>query len=241
MTRSISDLIHVPSGEPRGTMSEPLTIAVSLRDLAVGYGAVEILSEINLSMAAGECWLLSGANGSGKTTLLNTIAGLLRPLRGVVERSPGLVLSYVPAEGSLSPTLPLRLDEVALMGAFSQHPAGPSFPRPTRQRAQGLLRRLGLWPKRRQAFNRSSSGERQRTLLARALMAAPNLLLMDEPTSNLDRDSLSYFMETLRSLGRDGMGMLVSTHLHDQFAPLTPGVLELRDGRIAVSRRDGDG
>ena len=79
------------------------------------------------------------------------------------------------------------------------------------------------------------------TLLARALMAAPNLLLMDEPTTNLDRDSLSYFMETLRSLGRDGMGMLVSTHLHDQFASLTPRVLELRDGRIAVPNRDGNG
>lgn len=241
MTRSISDQIHLPSAEPQAILSEPLTIGVLLRNVAVGYGAVEILSEINFSVSEGECWLLRGANGSGKTTLLNTIAGLLRPLRGVVERSPGLVVSYVPAEGSLSPTLPLRLDEVALMGAYSQHPLGPSFPRPTRQRAQGLLRRLGLWPKRRQAFNRSSSGERQRTLLARALMAAPNLLLMDEPTSNLDRDSLSYFMETLRSLVRDGMGMLVSTHLHPQFAPFNPGFLELRAGRILVSRRDGDG
>lgn len=209
---------------------------LELFGLAVGYGALAILSGITLVLRPGECWLLRGLNGSGKTTLLRTLAGLLPPLAGRIVPSAGLSMTYVPAETSMSTTLPLRLDEVVRMGAYRMQPRGWNYPRTLREREERLLVECGLSRKRDQAFSRSSSGEKQRALLARALMAEPHLLLLDEPTSNLDRESLGIFMRMLGSLRREGrVGLLISTHAHDQFAPLQPGMLEVRDETLVVA------
>lgn len=217
---------------PDAVLNGQSTVQVSLRDVTVGYDGAAVLSGISVDLVRGDCRLLRGPNGSGKTTLLRTVAGLIPTLSGTMERTPGLALAYVPAEATLSPSLPLRLDEVALMGAFRDHPWGPTYPGVVREKARSLLERLGLSAKRSQAFNRSSSGEKQRTLLARALMASPDILLMDEPTSNLDRESLGYFMEMLQELHGEQVGMVISTHAHDLFASLSPRILEVRDGRL---------
>ena len=207
-----------------------------LRGLRVGYGAVTVLSGIELELRAGDCRLLRGPNGSGKTTLLRTLAGLQPPLAGTIEATAALRLAYVPAETALSTTLPLRLDEVVRMGAYRQEPGGWGYSRALREREERLLAACGLSVKRAQAFTRSSSGEKQRTLLARALMGDPHLLLMDEPTSNLDRESLTIFMDMLRALRREHrVGMLISTHAHEQFAPLAPGMIEVREGFLVVT------
>ena len=63
-------------------------------------------------------------------------------------------------------------------------------------------------------------------------MSSPHLLLMDEPTTNLDRDSLGYFMDVLRVLREQGMGMVIATHAHQQFSTLSPRLLDIRDGRV---------
>jgi ABC-type Mn2+/Zn2+ transport system ATPase subunit len=208
---------------------------MALRDLSVGYGAAMVLRGITLVMREGECLLLHGPNGSGKTTLLRTLAGLQPPLAGTIERSPELRLAYVPAEAGLTTTLPLRLDEVVRMGAYRLDPRGWRLGAALREREERLLASCGLARKRRQAFCRSSSGEKQRALLARALMGEPNFLLMDEPTSNLDRESLEIFMGMLRAMWRERVGMLISTHALDQFEPMQPAVIEARDGTLVVT------
>jgi ABC-type multidrug transport system ATPase subunit len=105
-----------------------------------------------------------------------------------------------------------------------------------REREERLLAETGLTAKRGQAFSRSSSGEKQRALLARALMSGPHLLLMDEPTSNLDGTSLEIFMRMLGNLRQEhGVGMLISTHAHHQFAPLRPGIIEVVDGTLRMA------
>jgi ABC-type Mn2+/Zn2+ transport system ATPase subunit len=203
-----------------------------MRGLSVGYGSRAILSGIDWSLGPGECWRLHGPNGSGKTTLLRTLAGLQPPLAGAVDAEAELRLAYVPAETALSTTLPLRLEEVVQMGAYRLHPRGPMYGRDLRERADELLERAGLGSRRWQAFSRSSSGEKQRTLLARALMSEPQVLLMDEPTSNLDRDSLNVFMDVLTELRRRHVTMLISTHARELFAPLQPGEMSIVDGTL---------
>ncbi|MCZ6552767.1 MAG: ATP-binding cassette domain-containing protein [SAR324 cluster bacterium] len=203
-----------------------------LRNVAVGFPAARVLSGVTLEWRPGECWLLQGPNGSGKTTLLRTVAGLLPLLGGKIDIPHGMGLAYVPAETAMNTPLPLRLDEVVLMGAYRLQSHGVRYRATLRARARELLGDSGLWEKRAQAFSRSSSGEKQRTLLARALMSSPHLLLMDEPTTNLDRDSLGYFMDVLRVLREQGMGMVIATHAHQQFSTLSPRLLDIRDGRV---------
>jgi ABC-type Mn2+/Zn2+ transport system ATPase subunit len=204
-----------------------------LRGLRVGYGTRTILRAIDWSIGPGECWLLNGANGSGKTTLLRTLAGLQPALEGALECDPSLRLAYVPAETAMSTTLPLRLDEVVRMGAYRLDPHGPLYGKASRERAERLLEVSGLSSRRRQAFSRSSSGEKQRTLLARALMGEPHILLMDEPTSNLDRGSVDVFMKVLMELRREQrVTILISTHALAQFAPLDPRVMEIAGGTL---------
>jgi zinc transport system ATP-binding protein len=211
-------------------------VGMMLRGLSVGYGAVLILKDVTLTLREGDCWLLRGPNGSGKTTLLRTIAGLQPPLAGTITATPGLRMAYVPAETTLSTTLPLRLEEVVRMGGYQLEPRGIGYGRTLREREKRLLEECGLTVKRKQAFSRSSSGERQRALLARALMGGPHLLLMDEPTSNLDRESLEIFMRMLRILREEHQtGMLISTHAHDQFASLQPRIMDVRDGSLGAA------
>ena len=209
---------------------------VEAHGLSVGYGAATVLGGIDLILRCGECWLLRGPNGSGKTTLLKTLVGMQPALGGTLVVPAELRLAYVPAETALVTTLPLRLDEVVRMGAYRLEPAGLTYSRTLREREERLLTETGLVPKRSQAFSRSSSGEKQRALLARALMSEPHLLLMDEPTSNLDRESLTIFMSMLETLrGEHRVGMLISTHAHDLFASLNPRVIEVRDGSLRVT------
>jgi ABC-type Mn2+/Zn2+ transport system ATPase subunit len=201
--------------------------------LSAGYGAQIVLRGIDWSIGPGECWLLNGTNGSGKTTLLRTLAGLQPALAGALECAPGLRMAYVPAETAMSTTLPLRLDEVVRMGAYRLDPRGPAYGKAFWERAERMLELSGLKARRHQAFSRSSSGEKQRTLLARALMGEPHVLLMDEPTSNLDRNSVDVFMNVLMGLRRDRrVTLLISTHAHGQFAPLEPRMMAIEDGTL---------
>jgi ABC-type Mn2+/Zn2+ transport system ATPase subunit len=208
-------------------------LGLRLRGLSVGYGARTVLHGIDWAIGRGECWLLNGTNGSGKTTLLRTLAGLQPALAGTMECGPSLRVAYVPAETAMSTTLPLRLDEVVRMGAYRLDPHGPAYGKVWRERAERMLELSGLSARRQQAFSRSSSGEKQRTLLARALMGEPHVLLMDEPTSNLDRESVDVFMQVLIGLRREKrVTLLISTHAHGQFAALEPRVMRIADGTL---------
>ncbi|MFD4575888.1 ABC transporter ATP-binding protein [Streptomyces sp. NPDC058417] len=203
-----------------------------------------ILREVSLTVRAGEHWALLGANGAGKSTLLGLLGAVVHPTRGTVDvlgRRLGRVdlrelRAYV---GHVDPrhplTAPLRVRDVVLTGLTNSVAPLPRW-RPTPEqeaRADRLMETLGLGGLRAARWPTLSQGQRGRTLIARALMPEPRLLLLDEPATGLDLPGREHLLDALDGLRREHPELatvLVTHHLEELPAGTTHALL-LRDGR----------
>lgn len=176
---------------------------IEARDLAVRIGSRQILHDINLSIAAGEIVTIVGPNGSGKSTLLRALLGAVSASSGAVKRARKLGIGYVPQKLHIDPTMPITVSRFL----------GLPRRRPDMAAAKAALAETGVSElEHRQMFG-LSGGQTQRVLLARALMAKPDLLVLDEPTQGLDQPGAADFyrlIETVR--GRTGCAVLMVSH-----------------------------
>lgn len=197
-----------------------------------GYAGKPVLSGVDLTVGPGEFLGIVGPNGGGKTTLFRGVLGLIPPLSGRVERA-GTLIGYVPQREGLDALFPLCVEEVVSMGAYGRRAGLRGLPAPERAFAETCLARVGLAQHRRAAFAALSGGQRQRVLIARALMARPNLLLLDEPTSGVDRAARGVILELLRELNaRDGMTILLVSHELLTLREAVDEVLWVATGRV---------
>jgi ABC-type Mn2+/Zn2+ transport system ATPase subunit len=186
---------------------------VELRGVAVGYDRHAVLSGIDLQIARGTFTGLLGANGSGKTTLLKTIAGILPSQAGKIQFHPPATLGYVPQRDLLDPVYIFSAFEVALMGVCGR--VGPAVPigRQEREWVYHCMQRTGSDAFERRRFGELSGGQRQRVLIARALAARADFLLLDEPTAGIDVAATRAIMELLEQLNREQrLTMLMVNH-----------------------------
>jgi manganese/zinc/iron transport system ATP- binding protein len=166
-------------------MNEPL---ITLDNLSIGYNGPPVLTGISLSIASASFTAILGANGSGKSTLLKTLLGLLPPLSGHIHATAGtsLVFGYVPQSIQFDPIYLLTGFEVALMGVYGRVPPGRFVPAPERAFTRECLRAAGAEKFAQKRFAELSGGQKQRVLIARALTARPDVLMLDEPTAGVD-------------------------------------------------------
>ena len=181
-----------------------------LEALEVGYAGQGILPAVTLAVGPGEVWALVGRNGSGKTTLMRTALGLLPRVGGGVDLTPSARLAYVPQRGALDPSVPTRVVDHVRAGADS----GWSFLDPAwrmRQRARvaGALEATEVSALARRPLHALSEGQKQRALIARALVGEPALVVLDEPTSAMDPIHETAIFELLCGLG---VALVVATH-----------------------------
>ncbi|MCA9844691.1 MAG: ABC transporter ATP-binding protein [Dehalococcoidia bacterium] len=223
----------------------PATLVVEGLDKVYGTGeqAVHAVREASFQVASGEFITIVGPSGSGKTTLLAMIGGLLTPTSGSIRlgdldvtqlRGRGLAeyrrssIGYVFQANNLMPFLTAR-ENLMVMQAV----AG-SDRRAARERADRLLAELGIANRAKAVVTEMSGGERQRVAIGRALMNEPAVVLVDEPTANLDsergRRVVTSLIEEVK--GRDKVGIMVT---HDiAMAELTDRILEMRDGVLQL-------
>ncbi|WP_053852476.1 ABC transporter ATP-binding protein [Streptomyces sp. NRRL B-24085] len=209
-----------------------------------------ILQEVSLTVRAGEHWALLGANGAGKSTLLGLLGALVHPTRGTVEvlgRRLGRVdLRELRAHvGHVDPrhplTAPLRVRDVVLTGLTNSVAPLPRW-RPTpeqRDRADRLVGTLGLAGLADARWPTLSHGQRGRTLIARALMPEPRLLLLDEPATGLDLPGREQLIDALDTLRREhpALATVLVTHHLEELPPGTSHALLLREGRVLAQGR----
>jgi zinc transport system ATP-binding protein len=214
---------------------------LAFEQVTFGYGRIPVLREVSLQVTPAEFVAIIGANGSGKTTLMKLALGLLRPTHGTVRLFGQPVarfhdwrrIGYVPQRAATDASVPVSVDEVVRSGLAGS--LGP-LRRPTREQRRQLehvIDLMGLSSIRKQAVRTLSGGQQQRTLIARALVTDPDLLVLDEPTSGVDADARGVLRESLEHLLRiHGVAVCYVTHDPEGFVGLADRVLEVRAGRV---------
>lgn len=214
---------------------------LEVRKLSYSYGARRVLDALDLELGEGELVALLGPNGVGKTTLFKCVLAMLRGYSGNILLDGRDVHSlsaselarraaYIPQ--AHLPVFDYSVLEVVLMGAA----AGRSpFSTPTAEDeayAHSRLEALGIADLADRSYGRISGGERQLTLIARALAQRSHFLVMDEPTANLDFGNQVRVMEAIAGLAEEGYGILLSTHNPEQAFLWAGRAAVLREGRI---------
>ncbi len=175
---------------------------VRVENLSVGYGSKTVLSDVSLCVDAGEIVTIVGPNGSGKTSLLRAIIGAVKPSHGRVMRGVDVRVGYVPQQLHIDPTLPIT---VARFLALPDRVAPDAI--------KDALAQAGVPDLSGAQMSRLSGGQFQRVLLARALIAKPHLLLLDEATQGLDQRGSAAFYQQIETVRRDtGCAILMISH-----------------------------
>jgi zinc transport system ATP-binding protein len=194
----------------------PSVPIISLENVSFSYDGVRVLEDVDLSLKERDLICVVGPNGGGKSTLLKLILGLLRPSSGrisILGTAPARArrrIGYMPQYAHHDPQFPITVMDVVLMGRLERRWGGP-YSAEDKVEAKAALAELGLMDLRGRLFNALSGGQRQRVLIARALAAKPDLLILDEPTANVDAVIEARFYDILRELNRR-MTIVMATH-----------------------------
>lgn len=162
---------------------------LSCRDLSLGYEGKTVAEHITFSVSEGDYLCIVGENGSGKSTLVKTLLGLQAPLSGTIEKSPSLkggVIGYLPQQTPVQRDFPATVEEIVRSGFLAKSGLRPFYSKAEKQLAAEKMERLGITHLKKRCYRELSGGQQQRVLLARALCATGNLLLLDEPVAGLD-------------------------------------------------------
>jgi zinc transport system ATP-binding protein len=191
---------------------------ISFDHVEFAYDGEPVLIDVTLAIRRLEFVTVVGPNGGGKTSLLRLMLGMLKPVRGTIRvfgRAPERErsrLGYVPQFSRFDPLFPMSVSDVVQMGRLGRYWTGP-YRRKDRDATREALAQVGMSALRGRTFAGLSGGERQRILIARALATEPEILLLDEPTANVDRLATDKLYELLVELNRRLTVVLVSHDL----------------------------
>ena len=223
---------------------------LEVESLSIRRGATMILRDVSWRVVTGQHWVMLGANGSGKTSLLSALTGYLMPTSGEIfvlgerygasdwrelRKQIGLVSSSV--RQMMAEDEP-ALDTVA-SGKHAMIDCWHTPPRADRLQAARLLRQVECAYAADRPWSVLSQGERQRVLIARALMAQPRLLILDEPCAGLDPAAREHFLQFIQRLGRrrNAPTLVLVTHHVEEIMPVFTHVLLLKNGRVLAAQR----
>lgn len=232
-----------------GTDVKPV-LAVS--KLSVRRGAATLLEELDWRVESGEHWVILGSNGSGKTSLLRTLTGYLTPSSGEIEllgrrygRSDWRELRT--RIGLVTASLPLQIPvlepaiETVISGRYAQLDLWAPVTKADRVAAMAAMTQAGVAALADRAWLHLSQGERQQVLIARALVARPRLLILDEPCAGLDPIARARFLRQVNALAsaKGAPALVLVTHHVEEITPAFTHMLLLRAGRVlAAGPRD---
>jgi heme ABC exporter ATP-binding subunit CcmA len=194
------------------------------------FGTFAALRQVSVDLEMGRCYVLLGENGAGKSTLLRTLAGLLRPSFGSVTVFGSLAPHDARERIGYMSHAPMLYDELTAQENLRYFAS--LYPNRECLSPEEALRQVGLDPNLSRTFGQYSQGMRQRTSLARVLLPAPELLLLDEPFSNMDVESAHQMVELLARFRHGNRTIVLTTHQRDLAAPIADSVLTLRAGRV---------
>ncbi len=211
---------------PVFSMSAP---AVQFDHVSFRYGATPVLEDVSFTVERGLSTCVIGPNGGGKTTLLRLALGLLEPKQGKISifgEAPDegcRRIGYVPQAMRFDPLFPVNARDIVLMGRLDRIRFG-FYSKECKEAARAALAEVGLEREETTPFSNLSGGQKQRVLIARALATGAELLLLDEPTANVDLTVEAQFLDSLDHL-RERATIILVTHDIDLISRLGDSVL----------------
>jgi zinc transport system ATP-binding protein len=201
-------------------MANPI---IEIKDLSAGYDGRTVLRNVNLTVYDRDFLGIIGPNGGGKTTLIKCILGLLKPTAGEIRyracRATGcetsaasseLTMGYLPQYSSIDRKFPITVEEVILSGLSSKKSLTSRFTARHREQARNVIARMGLEGMEQRAIGALSGGQLQRALLGRAIISDPEVVILDEPSTYIDKRFEARLYELLAEINKDCAIILVS-------------------------------
>lgn len=205
---------------------------LKIEDVCLSYGGRHVLCHIDAAVRSRDFIVLTGPNGGGKTTLLRLVAGLLPPTRGRIVRRSGVVTGYLPQYRHIDRQFPTTVSQIVLSGLACRKRLWQRFTAAHHARVAEVLEQFHLSPLAARPIAELSGGQWQRTLIARALVSHPDLLLLDEPETHLDENARAELYRLLAGLCGQ-CAIVVVSHDEHQF-PHVEGrrIWHVEDGKV---------
>lgn len=214
---------------------------ISCHDASLGYDNHPIIEHFTFQVFQGDYVAIVGENGSGKSTLLKTLLGLIKPVGGSVELADSIdhgAIGYLPQQTQIQRNFPASVMEVVMSGHLNKSHRGPFFHREEKKIALNNMERLGISQLKGKCYGMLSGGQQQRVLLARALCAASEILVLDEPVTGLDPMASEILYENLRSLHNEGMAVVMVTHDLKSAVAEADHILHINEGEYFYGETD---
>lgn len=208
---------------------------IKLVNLSLGYNNKPLFKNLNIEIESGDFICIVGPNGAGKSTFIKAILGLIKPLKGKIlfeDIAPNFI-GYMPQENKVDPNFPASVNEIVLSGALNKKGFLSFYDKSDILSCDNSLDILGIKSLKNKCFTELSGGQRQKVLLARSLVSTKKMLILDEPSNNLDSKSKKELYEILKDLNNNhGITILMVTHDLDHDNLLGNKILSLRDEDI---------
>ena len=188
---------------------------IKCEELSIGYGNEKVVEGLSFSVEKGDYLCIVGENGSGKSTLMKTLLRLSKPLSGNLVYGDGLeprTVGYLPQQTAAQKDFPASVLEIILSGCLNSCRFIPFYTKKQREIAHEKAALMKVSDLEGRCFRELSGGQKQRVLLARALCATSNLLILDEPTAGLDPVSAAEMYRLIAELNRSGIAIIMVTH-----------------------------
>jgi len=216
---------------------------IETKKLSIGYGNKVICKNINFEVNKGEYVCLVGENGCGKSTLLKTILGLNKPLAGKVVFDKDFssnAIGYLPQQSDMQKDFPATVTEVVLSGFLGKMGIRPFYRREEKAKAEKIMEELDIKDLAKKSYKELSGGQQQRVLLARALCATDELLVMDEPVNGLDSRAIKKFYSLIKKLNvENGLTIIMVSHNIDKVIDYATNIVYLKkDMAFAGTKED---
>ena len=216
-------------------------MSIEVQKLSFSYGDRQVLQDISFRVEQGEFLSILGPNGVGKSTLFRCVLGLLSGYTGTVlvggadartlsVREMAKRIAYIPQ--SSRPVFNFSVEDIVLMGASSSLSPFQSPGKQALERCRWAMEKVGISRLSERCFHRLSGGEQQLVLIARALVQNAPILMLDEPTANLDFGNQLLVLEQARALAREGYTVIQTTHHPEQSYMFSDRILASQNGRV---------
>lgn len=208
---------------------------IDIKNLSLGYDGNIVLKNVNLKIEENAFLCVVGPNGSGKSTLIKGILGLIKPISGTItfNNLKQNFIGYMPQETKVDSNFPASVLEIVLSGTLNKKSASLFYTKEDKKLAIKNLKILGIESLKNKHFSELSGGQRQKVLLARSLCATSKLLILDEPSNNLDSKSKKNLYDILTNLNKNyNITIIMITHDLDHNNLIGNKILSLREDDI---------